>query len=561
MFMASRTWCERLSLPEPRGSCLERHQRRALTRPAWCRGLVGTLAVAAGEIEMILTSEKQGHALRDEQKLTAGAGTRARMHSGFVERLPAPTPVSAEALDVYLSELASSKPLARHEELAVAQAIDAARNDAFDALLSSGVRLPMAELLLAELEDPERSSSPSFDIDDAERTSRGALLDGVRRWVRFEHKLAGLAKRLEVRALAPDARARSTAEMIAVRSRRNRLILRLPLSRSSRIAMIEDFEKTLRPFQEAEARALRLSSDLGLGEREIRARVRNRGREDQDDLRRAFRSLAEARERAREAERALGCPPAALAVVAAHVHQARAREQSAKTTLLTANLRLVVAFARKYKGRGVPMADLIQEGNMGLMIAVDKFDHRAGTKLSTYASWWLRQAMQRAVINQGRTVRVPVHVAVSAAITDRARQRMAQELGRDPEPEELSKLMGVSRADLDKSSAHRPASVSLQQPIGEDGRMELGDVLADETASDPQHELLLSDRREHARHAMGSLTPREQFVVSMRFGLDGRRSHTLREIGRVLGCTRERVRQIEAKALKRMRQAMLGASI
>jgi RNA polymerase primary sigma factor len=437
-------------------------------------------------------------------------------------RLAAPraarAPVAPEALDAYLADLGKAKPLARVDELALALRIEQARIDAFDALLDSGAALLGIDTL-ADIGDPA-SLSKVLDVDEPDDQHVAAWSS----LVALEAQFAELSDSLRNRKLTGKARARVRNQLRANRASRNAQVRSVALRRDARRSLIAEFEATVAPL----------------------------ARTDEGP---SFRGTSHS-----DIERCLGCSRAKLRAAATKLRIARGIEEEAKQELTTANLRLVVAFARKYRGRGVPLGDLIQEGNMGLMTAVEKYDHRAGTKFSTYASWWLRQSMQRAVINQGTTVRVPIHVAVSASLTDRTRQKLAQQLGREPDDVELAASLGVSTKDLDRRRAPRSTSVSLQQPIGEDGRMELGEVLADADASDPQLDMILSDRKDHTRRALAVLTSREQLVVTMRFGLDRRRGHTLREIGEVLGCTRERVRQIEAKALKRLRQAMLAVN-
>jgi RNA polymerase primary sigma factor len=442
--------------------------------------------------------------------------------------------LTGNALGVYLRELRSLPLLSRREEIALARRLEHGRRRVLNAL-------SLSRFVQAEIATPhERSRRDRSRPTVAGASSPGADRNTITRIRRLLREVEAIENRRKL--MRPGGRLdRATAWKIArhrvgvVRELRNLHLSPVEIERMAREVLEAD-----RKIKQHE-RALRA----------LKVETKTRWGEKLDRLRREIRTI-EGRMSASRKE---------LSEIAARIHRGTREIERAKNVLVGANLRLVVYIAKKYSNRGVPLVDLIQEGNIGLMTAAQKFEYRRANKFSTYAMWWIRQAVARAIAVQAGTIRLPVQAFAGANKINKSRRLLSQEYGRTPTTEEIARDTGLTEQKVQETVAKTRPPISLETPIGDDRDSHVGDLVEDRSAVSPFDAVSRVDLRERTRSMLQTLSPREAKILQMRFGVDGAGEHTLEQIARRFHLTRERVRQIEAAALRRLRHPARSAAL
>ncbi|MGQ9508900.1 MAG: RNA polymerase sigma factor RpoD [Thermodesulfobacteriota bacterium] len=474
---------------------------------------------------------------------------------------------ATDPVRMYLREMGSVSLLTREGEVEIAKKIEEGKREVLSVVLSC----PMAVKEILDLGNAIKEGKIHIrevtnELDEEESSVEEEQVQKIRVLDLIERirKTAGKIRAFQKKREGPKKNIH-----LQLKKRQDEIIeyLKEINLRDTQInKIVQKMKQMLNRIEKADNEIKKWEERMGVSIKEARALIRRmRGKPGREkslmlgksftraDLQEMCRSIKMAQKKIRKVETECGLSSQKLRTAVKAIVMGEVKAREAKTELIKANLRLVVSIAKKYTNRGLQFLDLIQEGNIGLMKAVDKFEYQRGYKFSTYATWWIRQAITRAIADQARTIRIPVHMIETINKLIRTSRYLVQEIGREPTPEEIAERTEMPLEKVRKVLKIAKEPISLETPIGEEEDSHLGDFIEDKTTLSPIDAVINANLYDQTKKVLSTLTPREEKVLRMRFGIDEKYDHTLEEVGREFDVTRERIRQIEAKALRKLR--------
>jgi RNA polymerase primary sigma factor len=485
---------------------------------------------------------------------------------------------SSDPVRLYLKEMGNFRVLSREQEVEIAKRIEAGENAVEDEVLRSRVTLDSViemgdrvEAGEADVRDILEENEEPADADEGPQANKEQLkklFTATKKLKSLRSRVEAIEEKLKERP-QPLLKARLEKSLVRVEQSVKRELHRLELSRHLREAIIGEMRRLLQELRDAQTLIQRYEGATGRSKSQLlREAAEAEDRRHVLKINSSRENLLDIAARIKEAHKTVKEVACRVKVTADEFVRsletiASGQDQSrrAKKELTEANLRLVVSLAKRYMNRGLGFLDLIQEGNVGLMRAVEKFEYQRGFKFSTYATWWIRQGMARGIADQGRTIRIPVHMFETVNKLHRVTRLMVQRLGREPSRKELAAQMELPLDQLQRALAIVKEPISLETPIGDEEESSLGDFVEDELAPSPVEAAIRGNLGELTRKVLATLAPREEQILRMRFGIGQKTDCTLEEVAKPFAVTRERIRQIEAKALRKLRQTGRSGSL